>query len=44
MKLDVGKVGDHMTQGSYIPTDSGNRGDDDCFILIHNIETGHMLF
>ena len=40
MKLVVGNVVDHMTQGSYIPTDSVKRGDDDCSSLIYNIGTG----
>ena len=40
MKLIVGKVVDHMTQGSCIPTDSVKRRDDDCSSLIHNIGIG----
>jgi len=28
MKLDVGKIVDHMTRGSCIPFDSVKRGDD----------------
>ena len=35
MKLDVGKVVDHMTRESCIPTDSVKSGDD-YSILIHN--------
>ena len=38
MKLDVGKVVDYMTRGSCIPTSSLKSGDD-CFSLVHNIET-----
>jgi len=40
MKLVVGKVVDHMTQKSCIPTDSMKRGEDDCSSLIHDIMTG----
>ena len=39
MKLDVSKIFDHMTQGSYIPTDSVKSGDD-CSSLVHSIRTG----
>jgi len=39
MKVDVGKIFDHMTQGSCIPTESG----DDCSSLIHNIESGAYI-
>ena len=42
MKLDVGKVVDHMTQGSYIPTDSVKSGDD-CSSLVHSIGTGYIF-
>ena len=42
MKLDVGKVVDCMTQGSYIPTDSVKSGDD-CSSLIHSIKTGAYI-
>ena len=38
MKLDVGKVVDHMTRESCVPTDSVKSGD--YSILIHNIGTG----
>ena len=38
MKLDVGKVFDHMTWGSCIPTDSVKSGDD-YSSLTHSIET-----
>ena len=38
MKVDVGKVSDHMTRGSYIPTDSVKSGDD-YFSLVHSIGT-----
>ena len=38
MKLDVGKVVDHMTQESCILTDSA-KSRDDYFSLVHNIET-----
>ena len=38
MKQDVGKVVDHMTRGSCIPTDSVKSGDD-YSSLVHNIET-----
>jgi len=40
MKLVVGKVIDHITQGSFFHTDLAKRGDDDCFSIIHNIGTG----
>ena len=39
MKLDVGKVFDHNTRGSCIPTDSVKNGDD-YFSLVHSIGTG----
>jgi len=39
MKSDVAKVVDHMTQESCIPTNSV-KSSDDCFSLVHNIETG----
>ena len=39
MKLNVGKVVDHMTRGSCIPTDSV-KSDYDCSSLVHNIRTG----
>ena len=39
MKLDVGKVVDHMTQESCIPTDSVKSGND-YSSLIHSIGTG----
>jgi len=39
MKLDVGKVFDHMTQGSCIHTDAVKSGDD-CSSLVHSIGTG----
>ena len=39
MKVDVGKVSDHMTRGSCIPTDSVKSGDN-CSSLAHSIETG----
>ena len=39
MKLVVGKVVDYMTRGSYIPSDSAKKGDDDCFCLVYNIGT-----
>jgi len=38
MKLVVGKVVDHMTRRSCIPTDSVKSGDDDSN-FVHNIET-----
>ena len=38
MKLDVGKVVDHMTRESCIPADSVKSGDD-CFSLVHIIGT-----
>ena len=38
MKLDVGKMVDHMIRESCIPTDS-LKSCDDCSNLIHNIET-----
>ena len=38
MKQDVGKVIDHMTQESCIPTDSVKSGDD-YSSLVHNIRT-----
>ena len=38
MKLDVGKVVDHMTQESCVPTDSV-KSDDDYSSLVHSIET-----
>ena len=40
--MDVGKVSDRMTRGSFIPTDSVNSGDD-CSSLIHNIMTGAYI-
>jgi len=42
MKLKVGKVGDCMTQGSCIHTDSVKSGDD-YFSLVHSIETGAYI-
>jgi len=39
MKLEVGKIFDHMTQESCIPTDFVKSGDD-CFSLVHSIGTG----
>ena len=39
MKLDVGKVVDHMT---CIPTDSV-KSDDDCSSLVHSIRTGAYI-
>ena len=42
MKLDVGKVVDHMTRGSCILTYSVKSGDD-CSSLAHNIETGAYI-
>ena len=39
MKLDVGKVVDHNTRGSYIPTDSVKSGDD-YSSFVHSIGTG----
>ena len=39
MKVDIGKIFDHMTRGSCIPIDSVKSGDD-CSSLIHSIETG----
>jgi len=39
MKVEVGKVFDHMTRGSCIPTDSVKSGDD-YSSLVHNIWTG----
>ena len=38
MKLDVGKVTDHMTRGSCIPTDS-LKNEDNCSSLARNIRT-----
>ena len=43
MKLVVGKVVDHMTRRSCIPTDSVKRADDDCSSLIHNIRIGAYI-
>ena len=40
MKLNVGKLVDNKTRGSYIPTDSIKSGDDDYSNLVHNIRTG----
>ena len=37
MKLVICKVVDHMTRGSYIPTDLVKRRDDDCSSLVHDI-------
>ena len=42
MKLDVGKVVDHVTRLNCIPTDSVKRGDD-YFSLIHSIGTGAYI-
>ena len=42
MKLNVCKVVDHMTRGSFIPTDSVKSGDD-CSSLVHNIGTGAYI-
>jgi len=39
MKLDVGKVFDHMTQGSCIHTNAVKSGDD-YSSLVHSIGTG----
>ena len=39
MKQDVGKVVDHNTWGSCIPTDSMKSGDD-YSSLVHSIRTG----
>ena len=39
MKLDVGKVVDHITRGSCISVKSG----DDCSILFHNIRIGAYI-
>ena len=38
MKLDVGKVIDHMTRESYVPTDSVKSGD--YFSFVHSIGIG----
>ena len=40
--MDVGKVFDHMTRGSCIPTDSMKSGDD-CSSLIHSIGSGAYI-
>ena len=40
--MDVGKVFNHITQGSCIPTDSMKSGDD-CSSLVHNISTGAYI-
>ena len=40
--MDVGKISDHMTWRSFIPTDSVKSGDD-CSSLIHNIESGAYI-
>ena len=40
MKLNVGKVVDHMTRGSCIPTDSKKSEDNNYSSLVHNIGTG----
>ena len=42
MKLDVGKMVDHMTQGSCISTDS-MKSDDDFSVLIIKLKLGHIL-
>ena len=42
MKLDVGKVVDHMTQGSCIPTDSV-KSEDDCSSPFYNVRTGTYI-
>jgi len=39
MKLDVGRVVDNMTRGSYIPIDSV-KSSDDSSSLIHSVGTG----
>ena len=41
MKLDVGKVVDHMTRESYVTIDSVKNGDYSS--LVHIIGTGHIL-
>ena len=41
-KLDVGKVVDNMTRGSYIPIDS-LKSSDDYSSLVHNIGTGTYI-
>ena len=42
MNLDVGKVVDHMTWRSCIPTDSV-KSEDDCSSLAHYIRTGAYI-
>jgi len=42
MKLDVGKVVDHMTRESCIPTYS-MKSVDDCFSLVQILGLGHIL-
>jgi len=42
MKVDIGKVYDHMTRRSCIPTDSVKSGDD-YSSFIHNIVTGAYI-
>jgi len=42
MKLDVGKVFDHMIRESRIPTNSVKSGDD-CSSFIYNIGTGTYI-
>jgi len=42
MKLDIGKVVDHMTRESCIPTNSLKRGND-YSSLVHSIGTGALL-
>ena len=42
MKLDVGKVVDHMTRESCIPTDSMKSGND-CSSLVHSIGTAAYI-
>ena len=39
MKVDVGKIFDHMTQESYIPTDSV-KSRDDYSNFVHKLEIG----
>jgi len=42
MKLDVGKVVDHMTRESCIPTDSV-KSEDDCSSPFYNVRTGTYI-
>jgi len=41
--MNVSKVVNKMTRGSYIPTDSVKSRHDDYFSIAQNIRTGHML-